>query len=253
MAKKKPVATKKRVSKSKTAHPLNGKIALVTGGGKGMGAAIAAKLAEGGATVVITGRDEAAMEKTAASIGGNVLIRHCDVRNPESVSSLFVALKKQFKSLDIVINNAGLGGPNATVAELSLQDWREVLDTNLTGSFLITKSALPMLTSGATIVFNLSVAAKGTFPGMAAYVASKHGTRGLAETVREEVRGKGIRVLELMPGATNTDIWEQFWPEAPRDRMMRAESIADALVAALALPANASVKELVIVPTAGAL
>jgi short-subunit dehydrogenase len=106
---------------------------------------------------------------------------------------------------------------------------------------------------GATIVNNLSIAATRVFPGTAAYNASKHGALGFTNTLREELRGKGIRVIALLPGATDTAIWNILWPEAPRKKMMSAETIATALLNALLLPENSTVEELCIMPTAGAL
>jgi NAD(P)-dependent dehydrogenase (short-subunit alcohol dehydrogenase family) len=119
--------------------------------------------------------------------------------------------------------------------------------------FLVTRAALPLMKRGASIVNNLSVSAKGVFPGMSAYNASKHGAAGFTNTLREELREQGIRVIGLYPGATDTDIWKQFRPEAPRKRMMKAETIAEAVLFAVSLPPEATVEELVIAPTRGAL
>jgi NAD(P)-dependent dehydrogenase (short-subunit alcohol dehydrogenase family) len=235
---------------------LHGKIALVTGGSRGLGLAFASALAAEGCSVVITGRDEASLSSAAGTIGrsgGEVLTRHCDVRDPKSVAALFTALKAQFGHIDILVNNAGIAHPLVNVQDFLLETWREVIDTNLTGLFLLTHAALPLMKSGATIVNNLSVAAKTVFPGMSAYNASKHGALGFTDSLREELRPRGIRVIALMPGATDTGIWEQFWPEAPRARMMSPASIAEALIAAILLPDNATVTELVITPTGGAL
>ena len=252
------MSSKPRSSRTKASNsnPLQGRVALITGGSKGIGFAISRAFASRGATVVLTGRDEQALSAATAQItgdGGEALSRHCDVASAESVAGLFVALRKQFGTLDLVVNNAGIAGPTASVDQLSLDAWREIIDTNLTGTFLVTRAALPLMRRGGTIVNNLSVAAKGTFPGMSAYVASKHGALGFTATLREELRPRGIRVISLIPGATDTAIWRQFWPEAPRERMMSPESVAEALVAAVLLPENASVDELVISPAAGTL
>jgi NAD(P)-dependent dehydrogenase (short-subunit alcohol dehydrogenase family) len=177
----------------------------------------------------------------------------CDVRDEGSVSAFFAAVKERFGRVDVLVNNAGIGGPNRNVDQLSTAVWREVIETNLTGMFLCTHAALPLMKPGASIVNNLSVSAKGVFPGMSAYNASKHGAAGFTNTLREELRGKGIRVIGLYPGATDTAIWEQFWPEAPRRRMISSETIARAVVFALSLPPEATVEELVIAPTGGAL
>jgi 3-oxoacyl-[acyl-carrier protein] reductase len=106
---------------------------------------------------------------------------------------------------------------------------------------------------GGTIVNNLSVSAKRAFPGMAAYTAAKHGGLGLTKTLREELGPNGIRVIALLPGATSTDIWDAFWADAPKEKMMSAESVAQAVVAAILLPPESTIEELVIAPTGGAL
>ena len=106
---------------------------------------------------------------------------------------------------------------------------------------------------GSSIVNNLSFSAKRIFPGSSAYAASKHGGLGFTNTLREELRPRGIRVIALLPGATNTPMWQTIWPQAPKKKMMTTETVATAVVNALTLPANSTVEELTIVPTAGAL
>ncbi len=249
---------KSRSPKNKTQETseLKGKVALVTGGSRGLGRAIAEALAAGGCKVVLTGRDERALAETSAAItrkGGAVFARHCDVRSPESVAALATAIRKQFGRIDILVNNAGIAHALATVDQLSIEAWHEVIDTNLTGLFLVTRAALPLMHAGGTIINNLSISAKTVFPGMAAYNASKHGALGFTDTLREEMRPRGIRVISLLPGATDTEIWQQFWPEAPREKMMSAESIAASVVAAIKLPANATASQIEITPTGGAL
>jgi short-subunit dehydrogenase len=112
---------------------------------------------------------------------------------------------------------------------------------------------LPQMRRGATVVNNLSIAAIQGFANSAAYCASKHGALGLTKTLREELRPRGIRVIALLPGATDTDIWEVFWPEAPRKKMMSAETVAGSVVSALIVPEQATVEEMKILPLAGTL
>jgi len=119
--------------------------------------------------------------------------------------------------------------------------------------FLVTQAALVMMKRGGTIVNNLSIAATRVFPGSAAYNASKHGALGLTTTLREELRPRGIRVIALLPGATNTDIWTTLWPQAPRSKMLSPETVAKAVLQAILLPANANVETLEILPTPGTL
>ncbi|MBZ5646768.1 MAG: SDR family NAD(P)-dependent oxidoreductase [Acidobacteriia bacterium] len=232
------------------------KTAVVTGASRGMGLAIAEGLAKAGFNVVFTARNSGELTSAAKRVekhGTRVLVERCDVRDAKSVQHLFAAVKREFGCVNVLVNNAGYAGPLKNIDELSIEAWQETIETNLTGTFLCTHAALPLMARGSTIVNNLSVAAKGYFPGMAAYVAAKHGVMGFTLTLREEVRAKGIRVMGLMPGATDTDIWKQFWPDAPRSRMISPESVASVVVNAILLPENATVEEVVIAPTAGAL
>ena len=119
--------------------------------------------------------------------------------------------------------------------------------------FLVTQAALAMMKRGSTIVNNLSIAATRVFPGSAAYNASKHVALGLTNTLREELRPRGIRVIAVLPGATDTDIWTTLWPQAPRRKMMSAATVATSMVQAILLPTNATVETLQIRPTAGTL
>ena len=235
---------------------LHGKIALITGGNRGIGLAIAQALAADGCDLIITGRDQTSLQKAGrelAAAGIQVLAKNCDVRDPASIEALMSEVKKQFRRLDILINNAGVAHPNHNVEDLPLPDWKEVIETNLTGTYLVTRAALPLMQAGATIVNNLSIAATRVFPGSSAYNASKHGGLGFTDTLREELRPKGIRVIALMPGATDTAIWKTLWPEAPRAKMMKPETVAAALVSALVLPANSTVEELKLLPSVGTL
>ncbi len=220
--------------------------------------AIARTLASEGCTVVITGRNGSALIKSSAQITklaeqGTIIPIVCDVRDEESVGALFAEVKRRFGRLDILVNNAGVAQPLASIEQTGVELWREVMDTNLTGPFLCTRAALPLMGAGATIINNLSVAAKTVFPNFAAYNTSKHGALGFTLSLREELIPRGIRVVALMPGAIDTDLWQQFWPDAPRERMMDVESVAQAVLYAVLLPPNANLSELILSPTGGAL
>jgi NAD(P)-dependent dehydrogenase (short-subunit alcohol dehydrogenase family) len=182
-----------------------------------------------------------------------VLTHPCDVRNPNSVDDLFRVIRREFRRLDILINNAGIAHASLTIDKLPFPVWKEVLETNLDGMFLVTQAALAIMKRGGTIVNNLSIAANRVFAGSAAYNASKHGARGLTNTLREELRPKGIRIIGLLPGATDTEIWNTLWPQAPRCKMMSPETVAQAVVQAILLPVNATVETLEILPSSGTL
>jgi len=247
-----PARSHQSVNRS-SPHPLRGKVAVITGASRGIGLAIAQALAAAGCQVALAARFGDARQMRARQQELGAFAQSCDVRDERSVSAFFAAVNERFGRVDVLVNNAGIGGPSRNVARLSTADWREIIETNLTGMFLCTRAALPLMKRGASIVNNLSVSAKGVFPGMSAYNASKHGAAGFTNTLREELRGQGIRVIGLYPGATDTAIWEQFWPGAPRRRMISPETIARAVVFSLSLPPEATVEELVIAPTGGAL
>jgi NAD(P)-dependent dehydrogenase (short-subunit alcohol dehydrogenase family) len=235
---------------------LRRRVALVTGATRGIGLAIARALAREGCDLVLTGRDPAALARISRELAHGkirVLAQRCDVRDPHSVDALFRALRRRFRRLDILINNAGIAHADLPVEKLPFPVWEDVLETNLTGMFLVTQAALTIMKRGGTIVNNLSIAANRVFAGSAAYNASKHGALGLTNTLREELRPRGIRVIGLLPGATDTDIWKTLWPEAPRHKMMSPETVAKAVVEAILLPTNSTVETLEILPSAGAL
>ena len=239
-----------------SSRTLRSQVALITGATRGIGLAISRALAGEGCNLILTARDESALKKLSRELSSTkikVFAHPCDVRDPHSVDALFRSARREFRRLDILINNAGIAHANLPVENLPFPVWKDVLETNLDGTFLVTQAALAIMKRGGTIVNNLSIAATRVFPGSAAYTVSKHAALGLTNTLREELRPKGIRVIALLPGATNTDIWNTFWPQAPRKKMMSPETVAQAVVQAIQLPANATVETLEILPTAGTL
>lgn len=246
----------RRSNKSDLSVSLKDKLAVITGANRGIGLAIARALARQGCNLVIAARDRHTLSSAGRELrrmGVSVLEQACDVREPGSVDYLFSLIRTLRRPLDFLINNAGVAHPNLCVAELPYPTWCEVIDTNLNGLFLVTQAALAVMKRGSVIVNNLSIAAEQVFPGSAAYTVSKHGALGFTDSLREELRPKGIRVLALMPGATDTAIWNTLWPKAPRRKMISAETVAHAVVSALLLPENSSVDKIVITPAGGAL
>ena len=232
------------------------KLAVITGGGSGIGRAMARTFASNGYAVVITGRDPKRLQDAAAQLAktqAQVITLPCDVRDPVSVEKLIHEIGKLHPAIDVLINNAGVAHTLAPVEKLPIETWKEVIDTNLTGTFLVTRAALPLMHAGATIVNNLSVAAVQPFAGMSAYNASKFGAMGFTQALREDLRKRGIRVVALLPGATDTNIWGQFWADAPREKMITAETVAEAVFHAASAPANATIEEIRIGPAAGVL
>jgi NAD(P)-dependent dehydrogenase (short-subunit alcohol dehydrogenase family) len=232
------------------------KVAVITGGGTGIGLATARLFVQSSYYVIITGRDAKRLKRAADNISkksSQVTAIACDVRDPASVNRLFSEIGKRHASIHVLVNNAGVAHTLAPVDQLPVETWKDVIDTNLTGMFLITRAALPLMRAGGTIVNNLSVAAVQPFAGMSAYNASKYGALGFTHALREDLRKRGIRVLALLPGATDTEIWGQFWPGAPRKKMISAETVAQAVLHAVSVPASTTIEEIRIGPAAGVL
>jgi len=238
---------------------LAGQVAVVTGGSKGIGFAIARALAAEDCNVVITGRNEAVLKRSAEQITreatqSKILPVVCDVRDPQSIDALFRTVRERFGKLDVLVSNAGISQPPTPLEQTTLEMWRAQIDTNLTGLYLVTRAALPLMSRGATIVNTLSAAAKQIFPNYYGYTAAKAGALGFTLSLRAELMPRGIRVTALMPGATDTDIWQQIVPngEVPRDHMIKAESIAQAVLYAVLLPPEANLSEILLTPILGA-
>lgn len=238
---------------------LTGKVAVVTGASRGIGYAIAHAIAMEGGDVVITGRDLSHLTRSAAQLRkevrgpAKIVAMACDVRAPESVARMFAVVQRRFGKLDVLVNNAGISQRPTPLQETSLEMWREIVDINLTGMFLCTRAALPLMQRGATIINNLSAAAKQVFPNFAAYTAAKRGAYGFTLAVREELMPRGIRVTAMMPGATSTGLWDQIMPGADRERMISVEQVAQAVLYAVLLPPEANLSEILLTPTAGAI
>jgi NAD(P)-dependent dehydrogenase (short-subunit alcohol dehydrogenase family) len=215
---------------------LDGRRAFVTGGSSGIGAATVAALRQAGARVVAPSR------------------RECDVRDERAVTAAVARAASELGGLDVVVPAAGLGR-FAPTAEARTEDVDEVMSVNFRGTFLVLREALPHLLASSGHVFVLaSVAALRPFPMSAAYCASKAAVRSLAQVVAEEYRHTGLRVTTLVLGSVDTPFWDRAGgTELPRDRMLRTEDVARAIVAAAAAPPRASLDEIVLMPQDGVL
>lgn len=189
---------------------LSGKVAVVTGGSRGIGLAIARALLQRGARVAILGTSQDTLSAAAADLGrevagGGVLAVRADVRVQASVEDAMASVVSRFEGLDILINNAGVG-LFRPVAEMTAAEWSQVLDTNLTGVFHCCHAALPHLKAGGGgwIINISSLASKNPFAGAAAYSASKAALNAFSEVLMQEVRYDGIRVAYVLPGSVQT-------------------------------------------------
>ena len=256
MATKRPKRTATQQRTLAAQDPITGRVAVISGASRGIGLEIARALGARGCNLALAARSFHSLGQAAKELSQhhvNILQRSCDVRVESSVKEFFDAVSNEFGRGDFLINNAGIAHELAPIEKLDPQVWKDVIQTNLDGLFYCTHYALPLMKAGATIINNLSVASQGQFPGHAAYNTSKWGGLGFTNTLREELRERRIRVVALIPGPTNTEIWEQFWPDRPRDRMMTAASIAQAVVACLELPPDTVVEEIKLRPIGGTL
>ena len=222
---------------------LRGTISVVTGGSRGIGLAIAAALVEGGGRVVITGRDQNHLEAAAGELQKNASDRdavhavRADVRNAREAAGAIDTAVRKFGGLDVLVNNAGVG-VFAPIAEMTLDQWQQVIGTNLSGVFYCCHAALPHLRSrgGGWIINISSLAGKNAFPDAAAYCASKAGLNQFSEALMQEVRHDGIRVSYVMPGSVSTDFGGRGAGKG--DWALRAEDVAEVVVDLIKHPAR---------------
>jgi 3-hydroxybutyrate dehydrogenase len=186
---------------------LTGKTALITGGGRGIGRAIALEFARNGARVAVGARTAEQVEQVAAEIGADALALVCDVSDPESVAHMFSRMRERFGNPDILVNNAGIA-ESATLVNTTDELWHRHLAINLSGTFYCTRAAVPaMLKKGWGRVINIaSIAGKSGAPYIAAYSASKHGVLGLTRSAALELATTGVTVNAICPGYVDTDM-----------------------------------------------
>jgi NAD(P)-dependent dehydrogenase (short-subunit alcohol dehydrogenase family) len=217
---------------------LEGQLALVTGGSRGIGLAISRVLVNEGARVTVCGREESPLEKAVALLGERARAIRCDVGKEDQVAAMFREVERDWGGLDILVNNAGIG-IFSSVEELTPQQWRAVIETNLNGPFYCSRLAIPLMRRrGRGYIFNISsLAGKNAFAGGAAYNASKFGLNGFSEALMLDVRYDNIRVSYIMPGSVETEFNPQG--EARTDWKLAASDVAEAVVDLLRLRSNA--------------
>jgi 3-oxoacyl-[acyl-carrier protein] reductase len=219
-----------------------GQTAIVTGGARGIGAAIAGRLADEGAAVMIADIDRVAAEETAEAIGGQSIAQTLDVTDPASWEATVSAATRAWGKIDALVNNAGIAGRSAPVWELDIAEWRQVIDIDLTGVFLGCRAVIPtMVAAGSGRIVNIaSIAGKEGNPNAAPYSAAKAGVIGLTKAIAKEVAIKGVLVNAVAPAVIETPILEQVSEEhirymtsrIPMGRVGKPEEVA-ALVAFL--------------------
>jgi 3-oxoacyl-[acyl-carrier protein] reductase len=235
-----------------TASTLSDQVAVVTGGGRGIGAAIARKLAGMGAQVVICGRRLSPLQSTVRAItsaGGKAKAIECDVTDLRSVEKMAAQTEQQCRRIDILVNNAGIGGFGGPLHQMPPDSWDQVLNTNLRGVFYCIRAFAPMMMKGrgGHIVNVSSLAGKNPLPNGAAYAASKWALNGLSYSVAEELRGHNIRVSVICPGSVNTELS----PHTGKDpkRMLQPDDVAHAVAMLVTQAPQSFVSEVLLRPT----
>jgi NAD(P)-dependent dehydrogenase (short-subunit alcohol dehydrogenase family) len=226
----------------------DGKVALVTGGSTGIGRATALAFAERGADVIVADVNDEKAEETVAQIrdeGVESLYVRTDVSSTEEVDDLFDTIESEWVGLDYAFNNAGIEGEQAPTGECSLENWKQVLDVNLDGVFYCLRKEIGMMLEegeGEGAIVNMSsVAGLRGFPGLPAYVASKHGVVGLTKAAALEYAETGLRINAVCPGVIDTemidrvthgdpDVERQYVAMEPVGRMGEPEEVADSVL-----------------------
>jgi NADP-dependent 3-hydroxy acid dehydrogenase YdfG len=233
---------------------LEGKTALITGGGSGIGLATARMFLSEGARVAITGRDAGKLQRAATELAGGVVHYAADVTDPKQVQAMVQAVRGQLGRIDILVNNAGLNIKERSFRDLTVERWQLLRGGNLDGAFYCIQAVLPeMVERQDGLIINInSVAGLRAGPlGGAAYAAAKFGLHGLATCLAEEQKGNGIRVTSIFPGEVDTPILEarpQAVTPEHRQRILQPDDVAAAVLFVATLPPRVSVPELVIKP-----
>jgi NAD(P)-dependent dehydrogenase (short-subunit alcohol dehydrogenase family) len=239
---------------------ITGKGAVVTGGGSGIGRAVALALHGAGYSVAIAGRRAAELEKTSTLAGGGMLAVPADVSKPEDVRALFGRVKETFGRLDLLFNNAGMGAPNVPMEDLTFEQWSAVVGVNLTGAFLCAQEAIRIMKSqeprGGRIINNGSISAYAPRPNSAPYTATKHAITGLTKSISLDGRKYDIACGQIDIGNAATELTERMaggvaqasgavMPE-PR---MDLKHVADAVLYMASLPLEANVQFMTVMAT----
>lgn len=235
-----------------TGRPLVGQIAIVTGAGRGIGAAIAFKLSGMGAVSVLCGRTKFTLDSTAKAIseaGGKAEVIPCDVTVVHQLEEAAAKIESGFGRADILINNAGIGGFSSPLHELPPDDWDRILNTNLRGVYYAIRAFAPMMIHARVghIINISSLAGKNALPNGAAYAASKWGLNGLTYSVAEELRRHNIRVSTVCPGSVDTELG----PHTGKDpaKMLQPEDVAHAVAMLVTQAPQSFVSEILLRPT----
>jgi 3-oxoacyl-[acyl-carrier protein] reductase len=235
---------------------LKGKTAWITGASRGIGIEIARRLAVGSVKLALSSSSKDSMIPLVTEFSGNnnTFFFPCDLKDSDAISSVYQKINQAIGVPDILINNAGISR-FAPMKDLTLEDYDNIMAVNLRGPFLTMKALINgMIERNSGIIINInSVSAKKTFTNSTVYAASKAGLLAMTRSLREEVRQYGIKVIDVFPGATDTDIWSLKAREKYSHKMMKPGDVADSIISILELALNERLmpEEIIIRPTWG--
>jgi len=239
------------------------KVAIVTGAGSGIGKAVAMAFLRTGYRVVLAGRRQELLDLAVKDAGGtaaNALVAATDVANPESVRALFARTKATFGRLDVLFNNAGVGAPAINMEDLTFEQWKNVVDINLTGAFLCTQQAIKLMKDqtprGGRIINNGSISAHAPRPNSAPYTATKHAITGLTRSTSLDGRKYDIACGQIDIGNASTELAARMAKGVPQangqiavEPLMDVEHVASAVLYLASLPLDANVQFLPVMAT----
>ena len=226
---------------------------LITGASRGIGRAIAEAIAGEGTTLLLHGRDKAALAETSRAAegkGATTVPLTYDLRDRSQIEQLAAEINTE--PLDVVVHNAGIAVVKP-YDEITTEEWLDTLAINVTAPFLLTQKLAGRIPRGGSIVNILSPAAKTGFPGWSSYCMSKFALEGFSQSLREELRPRGVRVINIYPAATDTDIWSGVEGEWPREKMIAPADVAASVAYALAQPKDVVVENIRVGNVAGTL
>lgn len=224
---------------------------LITGASRGIGRAIAEKLADSDVTLLLHGRDTVALAETCKAVqshcAGVAKLVH-DLATEKGVSNLISEVGGD--PLDVLVNNAGIAVVKP-FREITPDEWKQTVGVNVTAPFLLMQRFTGQMPPGSSIVNILSIAAQTGFANWSAYCMSKFALEGFSQSVRNELRERRIRMINIYPAATNTEIWDDVTGDWPRDKMISPEQVASAVAYALSRPENVAVENITLSNAAG--
>jgi short-subunit dehydrogenase len=224
---------------------------LITGASRGIGRAIAERLAEPDVTLLLHGRDTVALAETCKGIrprcAGVMKLVH-DLATEKGVANLISEVGSD--PLNVLVNNAGIAVVKP-FREITFEEWKQTIGVNVTAPFLLMQRFAGQMPPGSSVVNILSIAAKVAFANWSAYCMSKFALEGFSQSVRAELREHCIRIINIYPAATNTEIWDDVTGDWPREKMISPEQVADAVAYALSRPADVAVENITLSNAAG--